>query len=379
MRIFNAQIIDKHQNRLTAAIIVKNGMITEVTTDARQGALLSGDIDAHGLIVTPGWIDIQINGGLGFDFTTDPSRIWEVGSMLPRYGVTGFLPTIITSSADIYQKAISVLKSGPPNGWRGARPLGWHFEGPFLNPAKKGAHNPAFLHLPDADLIQGWSRENGVLLVTMAPELPGALEIARSLVSRGVVVSAGHSMATIDDTQKAVENGYTAATHLFNAMPPLDHRSPGLAAAVLLDDRITAGLIADGLHVHPDMVDLAWRLKGPEKIVLITDAVGALGIQPGIFVQGGMEIVVDDHSARLRNGTLAGSILGLDEALRNVMRFTHSRLEQVLPAMSHNQSKLLRLEQNGEIRPGFRADLTFLREDGQVELTMVGGDVVIHP
>ena len=145
----------------------------------------------------------------------------------------------------------------------------------------------------------------------MAPELPGALEIARTLVSRGVVVSAGHSMATIDDTHKAVENGYTAATHLFNAMPPLDHRSPGLAAAVLLDDRITTGLIPDGLHVHPDMVDLAWRLKGPDQIVLITDAVGALGIQPGIFVQGGMEIVVDGHSARLRNGTLGRQYPGI--------------------------------------------------------------------
>lgn len=376
MRILNARIFDEHLNSITAAIHVENGMITVVSADPHQEPPQTGDIDAPGLIVSPGWIDIQINGGFGYDFTTDPDKIWEVGALLPRYGVTGFLPTIITASEDTYQKAITVLKNGPPAGWRGARPLGWHFEGPFLNPAKKGAHNPAFLHLPDADFIKDWSRENGVLLVTMAPEIPGALEIARTLVSRGVVVSAGHSMATVEDLKKAVENGYTAATHLFNAMPSLDHRSPGLAAAVLLDDRITTGLIPDGLHVHPDMVNLAWRMKGPEKIVLITDAVGALGIQPGIFVQGGMEIVVDGHSARLRNGTLAGSILGLDQALRNVMEFTRSRMEEVLPALSYNQSRLLHLDRNGTIHPGFRADLTFLHEDGQVAFTMVGGEVV---
>ena len=378
MRILNAQVFDDHFLLVYATIQIDHGLITDISMDTQKVVPQSGDVDAHGWIVTPGWIDIQINGGMGFDFTTDPTRIWDVGAMLPRYGVTGFLPTIITSSEDTYQKAISVLRNGPPMGWRGARPLGWHFEGPFLNPVKKGAHNPAHLRLPDASFVKDWTRENGVFLVTMAPELPGALEIAQLLASKGVVVSAGHSMATIIEAQKAVENGFTAATHLFNAMPPLDHRSPGLAGAVLLDDRITAGLIADGLHVHPNMVEVAWRLKRPDKIVLISDAVGALGIQPGLFVQGGMEIVVDDHSARLRDGTLAGSILGLDQALRNVMQFTHSRLEQVLPALSRNQARLLRLDQYGEIHPGFRADLTFLREDGQVELTMVGG-AVIYP
>lgn len=376
MKIINARIFNEQYHPITVSIIVENGMIVDVSEESRPAVLESGDIDAHGLVVTPGWIDIQINGGFGFDFSTDPDRIWDVGARLTRYGVTGFLPTIITSSKETYQRAISVLKNGAPAGWRGARPLGWHFEGPFLNPAKKGAHNPAFLHLPDVDFIQGWTRENGVLLVTMAPELPGALELARTLVSNGVVVSAGHSMATLDDTRKAVESGYTAATHLFNAMPPLDHRSPGLAAAVLLDDRITTGLIPDGLHVHPDMVDLAWRLKGPDRIALITDAVGALGIQPGIFVQGGMEIVVDGNSARLRDGTLAGSILGLDQALRNVMQFTHSRLEQVLPALSYNQSRLLRLNKLGEIRPGFQADLTFIQPDSRVEFVMVGGEMI---
>lgn len=376
MKITNARVLTDDGLLENATIQLHKDMITDVSAEIDHVLSQPGDIDAHGWFVSPGWIDIQINGGFGYDFTTDPTSIWDVAAKLPCYGVTGFLPTIITSSAETYQKAIFVHRKGPPNSWRGARPLGWHFEGPFLNPAKKGAHNPVFLRLPDEEFVKDWTKENGVLLVTMAPEIPGVFEIASRLVSKGVVLSAGHSMATISDTQKAVENGFTAVTHLFNAMPLLDHRSPGLAGEVLLNDRISAGLIADGLHVHPNMVEIAWRLKGADKIVLVSDAVGALGVKPGLFFQGGMKIIVDGDSARLQDGTLAGSILGLDQALRNVIRFTHSRLEQVIPALSTNQAKLLHLDQNGEIRPGFRADLTFIGGDDQVVMTMVGGEVV---
>lgn len=372
MKIINARIFTEKRQFIDGWIETSDEFISSVHFDSPPG----NGLDARGGLLCPGWIELQINGGFGFDFTEDPARIWEVGAKLARYGVTGFLPTIITAPADVYDRAIEVYRQGPPPGWRGARPLGWHFEGPFLNPGKKGAHNPSALRMPDAELAANWSRENGVALVTMAPELPGALDLARQLVSRGVVLSAGHSLATEEDAQKALEAGYTSVTHLFNAMPPLDHRQPGLAAIALLEDRFTAGIISDGIHVHPDMLDLAWRLKGADGIALVTDAVGMLGFPPGSFVQGGMEIIVDDTAARLTNGTLAGSILSLDKALRNMMRFTGSGIQQIVPALSRTQSRLLHLDRNGEVKPGFRADLTLVDENGYVMQTIVGGEVV---
>jgi N-acetylglucosamine-6-phosphate deacetylase len=373
MKIFNAKVFTEDGRFLPGSIQIDKGMITDVIFSGRTD---HGELDAHGWLVSPGWIDMQINGGFGSDFTDDPTKIWEVGSRLTQYGVTGFLPTVITAPEEAYRKSIEVSKKGTPDGWKGAIPIGWHFEGPFLNPGKKGAHNPNNLRAPDERFAGDWSRKNGVAMVTMAPELPGALDLAATLISRGVVLSAGHSLATLEDAHTALDTGYTAATHLFNAMPPLDHRAPGLAAVVLLDPRFTAGIIADGVHVHPEMVNLAWRMKGADGIALITDAVGSLGFPPGEFVQGGMEIVVDDTAARLKNGTLAGSILSPDKALRNMMKFTGASIEQILPALSRTQARLLHLDQNGQIKPGYRADLTLFDEAGQVMMTIVHGEVV---
>jgi N-acetylglucosamine-6-phosphate deacetylase len=373
MKIINARIFTEDGRFVPGSIRIDKGTITDVAFSDRTP---HGDLDAHGWIVSPGWIDMQINGGFGSDFTDDPSRIWDVGARLTQFGVTGFLPTVITAPEEAYQKAIHVTRQGIPDGWRGAVPIGWHFEGPFLNLGKKGAHNPLDIRLPDAHFARDWSRKNRVAMVTMAPEQPGALDLAKVLISSGIVLSAGHSLATLADAYKALDAGYTAATHLFNAMPPLDHRSPGLAAAVLLDRRFTAGMIPDGVHVHPQMIDLAWRLKGADGIALITDAVGSLGFPPGEYVQGGMEIVVDDTAARLKNGTLAGSILSPDQALRNMMKFTGSKIEQILPALSRTQSRLLHLNDRGQVKPGYRADLTIIDDAGQVQLTIVGGEVV---
>ena len=220
MKIINTQRFIQNGMLENVVIQIEDGMITGLSSKLDDNVVESGDLDARGWIVCPGWIDIQINGGFGLDFTGDPYSVWEVASRLPRFGITGFLPTVITSVEDTYRTAISVLQAGPPEGWRGARPFGWHFEGPFLNPARKGAHNPECLHLPDLSLIQDWSRENGVMLVTLAPELPGAVEVADKLIANEVVLSAGHTAATLTEAQNAAENGFTAVTHLFNAMPP---------------------------------------------------------------------------------------------------------------------------------------------------------------
>lgn len=374
MKIYNVNVLTPQRTLKKVNLSIEKGVITEILPP--QKCSNSDCIDAEGWIASPGWIDLQINGGFGHDLTTDPERLWDVAAQLPKFGVTGFLPTIISTTAETYPKAIRIFKSGPPKGWKGARPFGWHFEGPFLNLGKKGAHNPDSLRMPDKSFIVDWSRANGVVMVTMAPELPGAEELARQLLDAGVILSMGHSLATMEETRHAVSYGFTSSTHLFNAMPALDHRAPGLAGETLANDAITAGIIADGLHVHPDLVKIAWKVKAPDKIVLISDAVGALGVPPGEFLQGGMEIIVSQDSARLKDGTLAGSVLKLDRALRNVMDYTGAPMEQVLPALGVNQSRLLKLEKYGAIREGYHANLTLVDAAGMLKMTIIDGEVL---
>ncbi len=334
-------------------------------------------VDGTGMLLTPGFLDLQLNGAFGRDFTTTPAAIWEAGARLPQYGVTAFLPTIITSPSATVAAAQEVLFRGPPPGYNGATPLGLHLEGPFLNPAKRGAHNPAHLRLPDLGWVADWSPARGVRLVTLAPELPGALEVIRVLAARGVVVSAGHSLANYDEARAGLEAGIVYGTHLFNAMPPLDHRAPSLVGALLADERATVGLISDGVHLHPGIVALAWRVAGPRRVTLVTDAMAALGMPPGRYPLGDWEVEVDDATARLADGRLAGSVLSLDQALRNLIAFTGCSLMEALPTITTVPAARLGLaHQRGQIAPGFVADLTLLTPDIKVAATIVGGQIV---
>ncbi len=333
-------------------------------------------MDAHGLCVTPGWVDLQINGGFGYDFTQHPDSIWSVAQHLPRYGVTAFLPTIISSPLSQIESALNVWRSGPPAGFAGAYPLGWHVEGPFVNPKRRGAHNPIHLAQPTLEAVRSWSPSNGVRLVTLAPELDGAAEVIRYLSQAGVLVSAGHSMATYEQALAAFQQGITYGTHLFNAMPLLEHRSPGLAGALLTCDHVTTGLIADGVHVHPAMVELAWRMKGPHRLNLVTDASAALGMPPGEYYLGDLKIHVDSTSARLADGTLAGGVTDLSSSVRNLMRITRCSLAQALCTVTLVPSEALKLADRGRLAPGCRADIVFLSRDHEVVMTLIGGKPV---
>ncbi len=332
-------------------------------------------VDADGLFLSPGFIDLQLNGAFGHDFTATPSMIWDVAARLPQYGVTSFLPTIISSPLETITAAQAVLRQGPPPGYSGAKPLGLHLEGPFLNPAKRGAHNPAHLREPDLAAVADWSMEQGVWLVTLAPELPGALDVMRALVGRGVVTSAGHSLATHEEALAGLEAGITYGTHLFNAMPPLEHRAPGLAGALLADERATVGLIPDGIHLHPAIVALAWRVKGARRINVVTDAMAALGMPPGRYQLGDGEVTVDEISARLADGRLAGSLVSLDQAVRNLIAFTRCSLSEAVATVTTVPAHLLGVADRGQIAPGFVADLTLLTPDLQVVKTFVGGQI----
>jgi len=361
-----------------AAVLIDGGRIIAVdAADALPCPAGADVIDATNLLLVPGFIEMQFNGGFGADFTDDPTTIWRVAEQLPRYGVTSFLPTIITSPAEKVALGQQVVTAGRPAGFRGADPLGLHVEGPFLNLKKKGAHNPAYLRPPSLEAAAGWSPETGVRLVSLAPELPGALDVIRALAGRGVLVGAAHSMATYDEAVAGFDAGICYGTHLFNAMPALGHRDPGLPGALLADDRVTVGLIADGIHVHPALVKLVWRMLGPDRLNLVTDAMAALGMAAGVHLLGDFEVTVDEASARLADGTLAGSILSLDQALRNLIAFTGCTLSDALATITTTPARALGLaHERGRIAPGYVADLVLLTPDLGVQMTVAGGEII---
>lgn len=359
------------------AVLLVNGRIQTIAPSSQIGLPEKVNcIDATGLHLVPGFIDLQLNGAIGLDFTTEPRGIWPVAAYLPRTGVTSFLPTIITAPLTAVSTAQEAVTSSPPTGFRGAIPLGLHLEGPFLHPDKKGAHNPNYLQLPTAEKASSWSPENGVRLVTLAPELDGALDVVKLLTARGVLVSAGHSTATIAQANAGFEAGIRYGTHLFNAMPPLHHREPGLAGALLADDRTTVGLIVDGKHVHPKLVKLVWQMVGNGRFNLVTDGMAALGMPPGRYALGDFEVIVDATTARLPSGTLAGSLLTLDTAVRNLITTTGCTLAEALPTVTRTPANLLGLPHKGRIAPHCDADLLLLTPDLQVHITLVGGRIV---
>jgi N-acetylglucosamine-6-phosphate deacetylase len=330
-------------------------------------------VDLDGLWLVPGLIDLQVNGAAGHDTTDDPGSIWAVGEALAATGVTAFLPTIVTAPEGRIGEALRIVAAGPPAGYRGAAVLGLHLEGPFLSPRRHGAHDPALLRDPDLELAADWSPDTGVAMVTIAPELTGALELIRALTARGIVVSIGHSDATLEQARAGIEAGARYATHLFNAMPPLDHRVPGIAAAVLADERVTVGMIPDTIHVHPTVLDLAWRICGPDRFSVVTDAMAALGMPHGTFRLGARDVTVDETGCRLPDGLLAGSNLRLDDGLRNLAAATGRGVETAVAAATTVPARVLGLTDRGRIAPGARADLTIVTPEFEAVGTIVGG------
>ena len=360
-----------------ADVLIADGRIIAVDTAGAPPPAGAEVRHAAGLLLAPGFIDLQVNGGFGLDFTADPATIWDVAAALPRFGVTSFLPTIITSPLGVPQVAQRVLAGGPPADWRGARPLGLHLEGPFLNPGKKGAHNPAYLRQPSAADINGWSPETGVRLVTLAPELPWARQAIAELARRGVVVSAGHSMASYEAAEVGFTAGARYSTHLFNAMPTLYHREPGLVAAALADPHVTVGLIPDGLHVHPALVKLVWQLLGRDRLNLVTDAMAAMGMSPGEYLLGDYQVTVDGTSARLPDGTLAGCVFSLDAILRALRAYTGASLADTLATVTTTPARLLGVDDRlGLLRPGAAADLVLMTPNGDIIQTIVAGKLL---
>jgi len=357
------------------AVVVDGGRIIEVVRSPREGNLPTRVLRAE--IVAPGLIDLQVNGGFGVEVGRDPSAIAVLAHRLPQTGVTGFLPTLISSPADAYPRLFAEVAAA--SGGPGAAPLGLHLEGPFLAPARKGAHPLAAIEAADDRLFDGVLAEEAVRLATLAPERAGALGRIRRLRQRGVVVSLGHTEATAEAFAAGVDAGGEMATHLYNAMSPLGHRAPGAVGAALADERVTVGLIADGVHVHPVALRLAWLAKGPERIALVSDMMAAAGMPPGEYRLGPQAVLVDQTSARLGDGTLAGSILTLDRAVRNVVRWLDLPVAVALRMATETPARLLGLADRGRLVAGARADLALFDADLAVTATVIGGSLSEPP
>jgi len=336
-------------------------------------------LDASGCSVVPGFIDLQVNGALGVDLTSEPTRVGEVAEHLVQCGVTSFMPTVISCSAGTAATAITAMSRWLHAGKPAARSLGVHLEGPFLNPARAGAHPPHRLRPPSVDDTRHWHSDNGVAMVTLAPELPGALDVIEELAAHGVVVCAGHTEAGEAELGAAIGAGLRGVTHLFNAMTPMSARNPGPAGATIADPALIAGLITDGLHVDRAMVRLAWRALGPSRIALVSDAVAALGMGFGAYRIGDTDVVVDTTGVRTAQGVLAGSVLRLDEAVRNLMAFTGCSLGEASTSASATPARLAQRADLGRLHPGFTADVVLLDAAMKVVATVVDGCVVFDP
>jgi N-acetylglucosamine-6-phosphate deacetylase len=313
-----------------------------------------------------------------------PAELPRLGKFLASHGVTSYFPTTVAApldqtcaALDRIAGAIETASASASNGDEMARPLGIHLEGPFLSHKRRGVHPPENLIEPTVEIFERlWQAARGhVIVMTIAPELPGAMEVITEAARRGVCVSIGHSDSEMPMARAAVEAGARHATHTFNAMRPLDHRDPGIIAEVLTDDRITADIIADGIHLSPAIVQLFLRAKGIERAVLITDAISATGMPDGRYQLGPMLVDVKDGKCTM-DGKLAGSVLTMDRAVRNVTEFAGWSLRDAVRTATLNPARVVGLGgRQGVLAAGAEANLAVLSATGEILRTVIRGQV----
>jgi N-acetylglucosamine-6-phosphate deacetylase len=371
-----ADIVTPHGLHSGADVRIDDGVITHVGPGlSAAGAAV---IDAHGLLLAHGFVDIHIHGAGGAMCEMgDPEQIETISATLPRFGITGFLATIATLDPELLRHAVAAVASAAGRE-SGARILGIHLEGPYLNPLRAGAQLVQYMRPPSVEEFDALQDLSGgmIRLITVAPEMPGVLPFIRAVRERGVRVSAGHSNGTYGDMKLAVQAGVAHVTHLFNAMRELHHREPGILGVALTEDAVSTELICDGHHVSPTAIDLALRCKPPLKFVLVSDAVGALGIPDGEYEMFGVTCVIHEGTVRLKaGGQLAGSCLTLDQAVRNLRRWKPDiRLTDLLHSASWAPALAVGLDhERGKLQPGREADMVLLDRDLKVVRTFRSG------
>ncbi len=363
-------------------VVIENGSITEIASaDERAIPANAQHFNFAGSVLAPGFVDIHVHGGAGHDLmTADTAELSAIAKFLGSHGVSSYFPTTVTAPEEATLRALDSLataieRTGGQGDSPAARPLGIHLEGPFLSHARRGVHLPADLLEPTLERFERfWQAARGqIRLMTIAPELPGALAVIAEAARRGVCVSLGHSDANFEEATRGIEAGARHATHTFNAMRPLNHRDPGILGAVLTDERITADIIADGVHLDPAIVRMFLTLKGANHAVLITDAIAATGMPDGRYRLGPLEVDVRDGRC-MSNGSLAGSVLTMDRAIRNVMTFAGWDLARSVRLATLNPANAAKISGSaGQLIPGAAADLVVLSPTGEVRKTIVGG------
>ena len=329
--------------------------------------------------LVPGFIDLHMHGAQGKDVMDgDKDAFLTIARALATEGVTGYLATTMSAENERIEQVLKTAAQCMTEK-TGAALLGLHLEGPFLAKQKTGAQREDYLQMPNITLFKQWQAlaQNNIKMVTLAPELMGALEFIRALHALNITVSIGHTNATYDETMAAIKAGCSHATHLFNAMRSIHQREPGATTALLLADEVTAEIIVDGVHLHPAIVDMVLRLKGRERLMLITDAMRAKCLRDGQYELGGQSVTVFAGRATLSDGTLAGSTLRMPNAIANMQKFTHCSLIDAIHMATINPAYLLGMHTHkGSIETGKDADLVVLNDNIGVCLTMRAGNVI---
>lgn len=366
--------------RLERGVVLVEG--NKIAAVARGPALaIPADaqiIEAQGLTVCPGFIDVHVHGGAGHDtMDATPEALTGMSAFFARHGVTGFLPTTVTASREATLAAIRAVADHQQAKPAGAQALGVHLEGPFISAERPGAQNPRFIRSPDPEEYEALFALGNVKLISLAPEAPGAEALIAYALSRGATVAVGHSSASYEQVLAAVRLGLNHAAHTYNTMQGLHHRQPGTAGAALTCDEIYAEIIVDLVHVHPAMVKLLVRAKGLDRALLVTDAICAAGMPDGTYELGGQEIIVTEGEARLPSGNLAGSTLTMEHAVRNVMQAAGLSWAEAIRLATLTPAKSIGMDhRKGRLSPGYDADITLLDEHLEVVLTMVAGRVI---
>jgi len=341
-------------------------------------------IDCGGRRAVPGFIDVHIHGALGFDaMQAGPESLRALSETLVRWGVTAYCPTTVTAGKEALCKSLegiagAVMCSRRPD-WNGAEIIGSHCEGPYFARNRRGAQSESAVRNPDmGEVRELWESSQGTLRIfSLAPELPGAIPVIEWLVDRGVTVSAGHTDASFEEAMAGVRAGISQSTHTFNGMRPMAHRDPGVVCAVLTADTVDAEVIADGMHVHPEMVKLLTRLKGNDRVIAVSDLTFMAGLPPGLYNLGDTPVELTGAGAFVREtGGLAGSVSPLLTAFNNLLKWGF-KLEDVVRLTSSNAAKKIGAGgRKGKIAPAADADIVVLNDDGTVFLTMARGKVV---
>ena len=378
------------------SVRMENGRISAVGEDVRPS---SGDrvVEADGLTLVPGFVDIHSHGRGGFDFCDATDEAFDaIGRGKPKDGVTGFLATGLTrpeeelaemcGAAERYKRRTGNGERGTGNGY-GATCLGVHLEGPFFNPEMAGAQNPAYLKLPDAAMVRRLDAVSGVKKVSLAPELDGAEDFIRELARMGIVTSGGHSKADYDTFELARRAGMTHLTHFCNAMTPIHHLRPSMVTGGLLSDDVFAEIITDGVHLSDPMIRLIAKAKGPDRVMVITDAMCAAGEPDGMYTLGGLRVKVEKGRATLADvpydpnavvSNVAGSVALFPDCFRRFVRVTGWPLHEAIKAAGFNQLRSLGIADRGEIVPCQAADLVLVDDTLAPRMTIVGGEIVMN-